>query len=168
MPLVTTQNFFGAGFVGAGIRPMPDPMGSEEVQVRCPAIVNGTGAIGDVIPMAKIPAGCIVIDWQVDNDDIDTGAATIAADLGVIVAGAVSATAANGGKWLTASTALGAPATTIGHHQATAVINALARMSPDVAERSVGFVLTAVGAGAAAANAVIGLTLTYRAAYAGN
>jgi hypothetical protein len=41
-------------------------------------------------------------------------------------------------------------------------------MAPDVAERSIGFVVTTAGNGASGANAVLGLKLTYRAAYAGN
>jgi hypothetical protein len=168
MPFAVTNNFYGSGFVGAGTRPMPDPNGSEVVSIRCTAIVNGTGAINDVIPLAKLPAGCIVVDWQVDNDDLDTGAATLTADFGVIVAGAVSAAAANGGKWQTATAILAAPAVTIGHHQTAAIATALARMTADVADRSLGFVVTVAGNAAAAANAQVGLILYYRASYANN
>ena len=91
-----------------------------------------------------------------------------AVDLGVIVAGAVSAAAANGGKWLTASTGLtAAPSFLERRAQTATVVAALARMSPDVADRVIGLVLTAAGNAAAAANAVIGLKLTYRASYGG-
>src|SRR2546422_305542 len=106
MAFAVTRNFFGAGLQGAGIRPMPEPMGSEIVCLRCAAVINGTGAVNDTIPLAKLPAGCIPIDWELDSDDLDTGTNTLAVDLGVIVAGVVSAVAANGGKWLAASTGL--------------------------------------------------------------
>jgi len=164
MPFAVTQNSHAVGR-----KPMPTVAGSYLVPVRCTAIINGTGAVNDVVPLAKIPAGAVVVDWMLDNDDLDTGGApSLAFDLGVIVAGAVSAAAANGGKWLTASTAGQAAAATFRHAGTAAVVTALARMSPDVAERSVGLVLTAVGNGAATANSVVGLTLIYRASYQGN
>lgn len=168
MPFAVTNNFYGSGFQGAGIRPMPDPMGSEVVSIRVSAIINGTGAINDVIPMAKLPAQCVAIDWEIDNDDLDTGTSVLAVDFGVIVAGAVSAAAANGGKWLAASTGLAAPAFLERRAQTAAIVTALARMTSDVAERSIGFVVTTAGNAAAAANAVVGLKLTYRSSYAGN
>jgi len=118
--------------------------------------------------MAKLPAQCVAIDWEIDTDDLDTGTSVLAVDLGVIVAGAVSAAAANGGKWLTGSTGLAAPAFVERRAQTAAVVTALARMNADVAERSIGFVVTTAGNGAAAANAVLGLKLTYRASYGNN
>jgi hypothetical protein len=164
MPLVTTQNLHATGR-----KPIPTAAGSYLLSLRCTAIVNGTGAIADVVPLAKLPAGCVVVDWELDSDDLDTGTNLLAVDLGVIVAGAVSAAAANGGKWLAASTGLtAAPSFLERRAQTATVVAALARMSPDVAERSIGLVLTAAGNAAAAANAVIGLKLTYRAAYQGN
>lgn len=168
MAFAVTNNFFGSGFLGAGTRPMPDPMGSEAVTIRCASILNGTGAINDVVQLAKLPAGCVVVDWALDNDDLDTGTGTLTFDLGVIIAGAVSAAAADGGKWLTASGAGAAPALTVGHHQAAAAALALARMSAAVAERAIGLVVIAAGNAGATANSVVGLTLTYRSAYAGN
>jgi len=163
MPLVTTQNSFISG-----AKPMPEANGSELVSIRCTAIVNGTGAIADVVSLAKLPAGAVVVDWELDSDDLDTGTNLLAVDLGVIVAGAVSAAAANGGKWLTASTGLtAAPSFLERRAQTATVVAALARMSPDVADRVIGLVLTAAGNAAAAANAVIGLKLTYRASYGG-
>lgn len=168
MPFAVTNNFFGTGFQGAGIKPMPDPMGSEVVSVRCSANLVGTGAINDTIPLARLPAGCIVVDWFLDNDDGDSGTGTLTADLGVIIAGAVSAAAVDGGKWLTASGAPAAPAITVGHHQAAAVSLALARMGPTAAERNIGLVVIAAGNAAAAVPCVIGLTLFYRASYGAN
>lgn len=168
MPFAVTNNFFGSGFQGAGIRAMPDPMGSEVVSLRVSAVINGTGAINDVIPMCKLPAQCVPIDWEIDNDDLDTGTGTLTLDLGVIVAGAVSAAAANGGKWLTASGFGAAPAFTERRAQTAAVATAFARITADVAERSVGFVVIAAGNAGAAANAILGMKFTYRASYAGN
>jgi len=147
---------------------MPDPNGSEVVSLRVTAIINGTGAAADVIPMAKLSPGNIPIDWEIDNDDLDTGTASLTMDLGVIVAGVVSSAAANGGKWLTASTFGQAPAFTERRAQAAAVNTAFARMTADVAERTVGFVVIAAGNAAAAANAVLGMKFTYRASYHSN
>jgi len=163
MPFAVTLNLHAVGR-----KPIPDPNGSEVVSLRCTAIVNGTGAANDTIPLAKLPAGAIPIDWEIDNDDLDTGVATLTLDLGVIVAGAVSAAAANGGKWLTASTFGQAPAFTERRAQTAAVVTAFARIAVDVAERSIGLVVIAAGNAAAAANAVVGMKLSYRAAYHGN
>lgn len=168
MPFAVTNNFWGTGFLGAGTKPMPDPMGSEVVSLRVSAVINGTGAINDVIPMCKLPAQCVPIDWEIDSDDLDTGTSVLAVDFGVIVAGAVSGTAANGGKWLTASTGLAAAAFLERRAQTAAVVTAFARMTADVAERSIGFVVTTAGNGASTANGILGLKLTYRASYAGN
>jgi hypothetical protein len=163
MPFAVTLNLHAVGR-----KPMPDPNGSEVVSLRVTAIINGTGAAADVIPMAKLSPGNLPIDWEIDNDDLDTGTASLTMDLGVIVAGAVSAAAANGGKWLTASTFGQAPAFTERRAQTAAVATAFARMTADVAERSIGFVVIAAGNAAAAANAVLGMKLTYRASYHSN
>lgn len=163
MPFAVTLNLHAVGR-----KPMPDPNGSEVVSLRVTAIINGTGAANDVIPLAKIPAGAIPINWEIDNDDLDTGTATLTLDLGVIVAGVISAAAGNGGKWLTASTFGQAAAFTERRAQSAAVNTAFARMTPDVADRSVGLVVIAAGNAAAAANAVVGMKFEYRASYHAN
>lgn len=163
MPFVTTKNWFGTGVVGAGTRPMPDPMGSEVVSIRVTAQIDGQGAIGDVVQLCKLPAGCLPIDWEIDTDLLG---ATMTLDFGVIIANAVSAAAADGGKWLTASAGLQAAAFIERRAQTAAVVTALARMTPGNAERALGFVVIAAGTTSAVA-AIVGLKLTYRAAYTG-
>jgi len=168
MPFAVTNNFWGTGFLGAGTKPMPDPMGSEVVSLRVSAVINGTGAINDVIPMCKLPAQCVAIDWEIDTDDLDTGTSVLAADFGVVIAGAVSGAAADGGKWLTASTGLAAPAFLERRAQSAAVVTAFARMTAANAERAIGFVVTTAGNAGSTANAILGLKFSYRASYAGN
>jgi hypothetical protein len=95
-----------------GIKTMPQPADSSEVTVRVTAGIVGTGAINDVIKLAKLPADCVCTGWILEGDDLDSGTNLLTTDLGILNAAetAVSAAAADGGKWLTASGALtGAP-----------------------------------------------------------
>lgn len=166
MATTVKENFFALG-----VRPMPEPMGSEVVAVRCVAKVTGGIVSGDVIKIAKIPAGCVPVDYILDNTDLDAnGVPTLAADLGVLVAAgnAISADAADGGKWRTAATVLQAAAVTRLSAASVAEQQAFLKVVPAAAERVVALVATANAATAHAGDGEIGLTLFYRASYAGN
>lgn len=154
-----------------GVRLMPEPMGSELVSIRCAAKVAGGIVSGDVIKLGEIPANAVVVDYVLDNDDLDAnGVPTLAADLGVLNAAgtAISADAADGGKWRTAATVLQAAAVTRASAASAAEQTALLRMQPKPADRIVALVATANAATAHAGDGEIGLTLVYRSAYLGN
>lgn len=155
-----------------GIKTMPQPADSSEVTVRVTADVSGTGAVGDVIKLARLPAECITTGWILESDALDTGGApSLAQDFGILVAAenAVSAVAADGGKWLTASTALRGANSYVDFWSGTAAEKrAQLKMAPTSGNRTIGLVSTAVGNGAAAAAAKVGLTLWYRPGQYGN
>lgn len=165
MATVVTQNFF---FTGE--RAMPEPAGSELVAVRCTAQLTGGIVAADVIPIAKIPVGAVVVDYILDNPDLDTnGAPTVAFNLGVLnAAGAISALPADGGVWRTGATAFQAAAVTRASAASAAEQMALLRMAPAATERTVAILATANAATAHVGTAEVGLTLVYRAANGAN
>lgn len=150
-----------------GTKSMPQPADSGEVCIRVTASITGTGAVNDVIKLARLPADCVVTGWELDADDLDSGTNTLAVDFGILNAAetAVSAAAGDGGKWLTGSTGLTAAPSYVDFWNGTAAEKrALLRMSPSSANRSVGLVVTVAGNAAAVASAVVGLSIWYRPA----
>lgn len=137
--------------------------GNVECHVRAEITLAAAVASGDVLAFLPLPAGYVVTDWALDNDDCDTGT-TLAVDLGCLTAAgtAVSSAAADGGKWLTASTALQAAAYTAASAGSAAVKTALARMTPASTDRMIALVATAAGAGGVGAK--IGLSVTLKSA----
>ena len=151
-----------------GLRQFPFPGGSESVSVRAEITLTAALAgVGDILQFGELPDGCVVTDWSIDSDDLDTGA-TLAVDFGLLTAAgtAVSAAAADGGKWLAASTALQAASFTRMSAGTVAVQTAIARMAPATGKRMVAAVTTAAGAGGVGNK--IGVSLTYRAANGNN
>lgn len=130
--------------------------------VRAEITLAAAVASGDVLAFLPLPAGYIVTDWALDNDDCDTGT-TLAVDLGCLNAAgdAVSSAAADGGKWLTASTALQAAAYTANSAGSAAIKTALARMTASSTDRMIALVATAAGAGGVGAK--VGLAVTIKA-----
>jgi hypothetical protein len=154
-----------------GIKTMPQPADSSEVTVRVTAGIVGTGAINDVIKLARLPADCICTGWILEGDDLDSGTNLLTTDLGILNAAetAVSAAAADGGKWLTASGALtGAPGYVDMWSGTATEKQKLLRMTPASTNRTVGLVVIAAGNAAAVAAAQVGLTLWYRPSQYGN
>lgn len=150
-----------------GKRTFPMPSGSASVEVRAEITLAAALALNDVLYFGDLPDGCVVTDWALDSDDVDTGA-TLTVDLGLLNAAgsAVSSAAADGGKWLTNSTAPRAASVTRMSAGTVAEQTALARMSPTSTPRKVGAVVTAAGAGGVTNK--VGLTVRYRAANGNN
>lgn len=150
-----------------GLRQLPQPSGSETVSARMQITLAAAIGAADILQFGELPDGCVVEGWVVDNDDLDTGA-TLALDLGILDAAgtAVSAAAADGGKWLAASTVAQAAAVTRASAGTVAVQTAMLRMAPAVTKRMLGAVATAAGAGGVGNK--IGLTVSYRAANGSN
>ncbi len=120
----------------------------QEAHVRAEITLAAAIASGDVLAFLPLPAGYVVTDWALENDDCDTGA-TLAGSLGVLnpAGTAIDTAAANGGAWLSASTALQAAAFTRNNAQSVAVQTAVARMTPSATDRTLAFVASAAGAG---------------------
>jgi hypothetical protein len=147
----------------AGTKIMPTPTTADDtMSVRMEYSLGGAViANGDVIYFGDLPENCVVVDWAIDNDDLDAGA-TLSGDLGILNAAktAVDTAAANGGAWLSNSTSLQAAAFTRMSAQTVAIQTAIARMTASQTPRPVGFVAEAAGN---TTTGLIGLTLTYRA-----
>lgn len=150
-----------------GLRQLPQPSGSETVSARMQITLAAAIATSDILQFGELPDGCVVEGWTLDNDDVDTGA-NLALDLGILDAAgtAVSSAAANGGKWLSASTAGQAAAVTHSSAGTAAAQTALLRMTPADTKRMVGAVATVGGAGGVGNK--VGLTVRYRAANGSN
>ncbi|MDO6385584.1 hypothetical protein [Uliginosibacterium sp. 31-12] len=132
--------------------------GGVECHVRAEIALAAAVASGDVLAFLPLPAGYVVTDWALDNDDCDTGT-TLAADLGLLTAAgtAISSAAADGGKWKSATTALQAAAVTRNSAGSAAEQTALARMASASSDRMIALVATAAGTGGVGAK--IGLTV---------
>ena len=135
----------------------------ELITVKASVTIPAAGlTTADTVEFVEIPAGCVVVDYVLVNDDLDAnGTPTLAADLGVLASGAISSAAADGGKWRSAATVLQAPAVTRASAASVAEQTALLRMSPATSDRVIGLKPT-TGA-ATAAGGVIDLHLTFRA-----
>lgn len=127
------------------------------IAVRCSITVPTTMAANDIIELACLPGGHALVDAIFDSDDLDTGAAAITWDVGLM-----------SGDWMDA-----AQDRTCGNElfaasdvsQAGGAVRPTKkeafRITAAGADRSIGLKLTTVAAAAAAG--VIGLTLFYAA-----
>lgn len=144
-----------------GRKPLPLPRGPEVVACRF-AIELDTADLNtnDIGAFAKLPAGCVPVDVMVDMDDLDTGAAALVLNVGIMAtaaASALSTAAADGGGAWGATSASNAAAT---QHLTFTGNNMMNVTADDEDDRLVG-VLVATGATTPAAG-TLGLTLFYR------
>lgn len=145
-----------------GRRPLPTPVGGEILAARfvlpmAPAdlVANNVGQIG------ALPAGCVPVDVLVDGTDMDSGAAAMVLQVGLLDAAgtAISAAAADGGGFWGSTVATN----TAFHQRLTMSGNAIATVTSNSnADRKVGVrVATAPTTPVAGTLAV---TVLYRAA----
>jgi hypothetical protein len=142
--MARTKSLYSSGQLA-----VPTPAGGNVVaHVRAEVTLTAAVAIGDVLDFLPLPAGYVVVDYALENDDCDTGT-TAVGDLGVLDSAgtAVSTAAADGTAWLAASSALQAAAFTRNSAQAAAKQIALARMTPSATDRTLAFVVTTAGTG---------------------
>jgi hypothetical protein len=154
-----------------GVKTMPQPADSSEVTVRVTAGIVGHGRHQRRHQARRLPADCVCTGWILEGDDLDSGTNLLTTDLGILNAAetAVSAAAADGGKWLTASGALtGAPGYVDMWSGTATEKQKLLRMTPAATNRTIGLVVIAAGNAAAVAAAKVGLTLWYRPSQYGN
>jgi len=144
-----------------GRKPMPIPRGTEVVSCRF-AIEMEVGDLNtsDIGAFGKLPAGCVPVDVLVDMDDLDTGAAALVLNIGIMstaAASALSTAAADGGGAWGVTTATNAAATQRMTFTGNNMVNVQA---DDANDRLVG-VLVATGATTPAAG-TLGVTVFYK------
>jgi hypothetical protein len=145
-----------------GVRQMPQPMGSEVVNVRMEFALSAALGANDVVEFGFLPQDCVPVDFEIDSDDLDSGT-TATVDFGLLTAAgtAVSDAAADGGaKWLTADDALQTASFTRAASQAHKRV-----VASSTTARKIGMVLAA--GPTTAATGKIGVSFSYRAAHHG-
>jgi len=142
-----------------GIRPVPTPQGGEVVSIRAAVAVTTALASADIIEFAELPHDCVPVDFVLDVDDMDSGAA-LAISVGLLNTGKtdLSTAAADGGAvWIATSSA--AQTGVI----ARPTTKSLWRVTPATSDRMVGAKITTVAA-TAVAGTIAGV-LSYRASH---
>lgn len=145
--------------------PMPNPKGSEVVNVRLvyDSAVEGALALNDVVELGLLPEGCVPVDWILDVSDLDSnGSPAIVMSVGILTAAktAISTATADGGAaWATGLTTA----------QAGGMVRPTTRPTyltqPSTSPRSVGVLISTAAATFQAGT--LALNLSYRAAYQG-
>lgn len=144
-----------------GRKPAVFPAGAELVAVRATiALTIADLALNNAGAVLPLPAGCVPVDVIVDADDLDTGAAAMVLQVGVLNAAAtdLSTDAADGGAHWGATVASNAAFTQRIAHNGKALVN----VQPTRADRLVG--VKVATAPTAAQAGTLGVTLIYRAA----
>lgn len=148
-----------------GSVPMSSAMGKETIHVyESLSLAVGDITISSVIQFFILPAGCLPVNYRIAPTDMDAGGAPVlAADFGILNAAgtAVSSTAADGGKWLTASAAL-LTAALVSSDASLAAWNAIHGVTVSSVDRVVGFVITTAAQTAAAGT--LAVELAYKSA----
>ncbi len=143
----------------SGVKPLPTPAGSEVVAVRFPlAVATGDLALNTIGQIGVLPAGCVPVAAYIDSTDVDTGAAAMVLQLGILDAAgtAFSTAAADGGAAWGATTAANTA------FQQQILSQPMATVSQSQSDRRLGIKVTTAPTTPAAGT--IGLTLLYRAA----
>ena len=137
-----------------GVVPMPSAMGKETIHVyESLSLAVGDIALAGVIQYFTLPAGCLPVNYRFTMTDMDVGASPVlAADFGILTTAgtAVSSATADGGKWLTATAALGVTAVLVTSDASLAAWNAIHGVTVSTVDRTVGFVITTAAQTAAA------------------
>lgn len=143
----------------AGRKPMPIPAGAEVVSTRFTlAVPTGDLALNTIGQIGILPAGCVPVGIDVDWTDLDSGAAAMVLQAGILDAAgtAFSTAAADGGAAWGSTTASNAAA------QQQILSQPMMTVTKSDADRKVGLKVTTAPTTAVAGT--IGLTLWYKAA----
>lgn len=146
--------------VALGAVQMPTPYDAGSLcAMRCAYRLVGDIAAADTIELGYLPADCVPVDIILDTDDLDTGATgTVSVGLFNAAKTDIDTAASGGAAWLTAQSIQTATAV----RADAAGLRAASRCAPSSVDRPFG--IRVVGETAAAAGAVIGVTLLYRPA----
>ena len=152
MPFTNSNDYI------TGRKPVPTPAGLETISVRFTlAIPTGDLALNTIGQIGVLPPGCVPIALLVDATDVDSGAAAMTLQVGILDAAgtAFSTAAADGGAAWGSTTASNAA------FQQQVLSQPMATVSQTQAERKVGVKVTAAPTTAVAGT--LGLTLQYTA-----
>lgn len=143
-----------------GRKPVPTPAGAELLAVRF-TLDLGTAdlALNTIGQIGVLPPGAIPFDVYVDGTDMDSGAAAMVLQVGLLDAAgtALSSAAADGGAYWGATTAVN----TAFHQRLTMNANAIATVAPASTDRKIG--VKVATAPTAAVAGTLGVTVFYRA-----
>jgi hypothetical protein len=144
-----------------GRKPAPTPAGGEILAVRFAIDLLTTDLVlNDIGEVGLLPAGCVPVDVLVDADDLDSGAAAMVLQVGILNAGEtdLSTAAADGGAHWGATTAANTAFTQRMAFNGKALVNVV----PAQVDRKIG--LKVATAPTAAVAGQVGVTVLYRAA----
>ncbi len=142
-----------------GRKPVPTPAGAEVLAVRFTlAVATGDLALNNIGQIGVLPAGCVPVGLDIDWTDVDTGAAAMILQAGILDAAgtAFSTATADGGAAWGSTTASNAAA------QQAIVSQPMMTVTKSDSDRKIGLKVTTAPTTPAAGT--IGLTLWYRAA----
>jgi hypothetical protein len=144
-----------------GRKPAPTPAGGEILAVRFAIDLLTTDLVlNDIGEVGLLPAGCVPVDVLVDADDLDSGAAAMVLQVGILNAGEtdLSTAAADGGAHWGSTTAANTAFTQRMAFNGKALVNVV----PAQVDRKIG--LKVATAPTAAVAGQVGVTVLYRAA----
>lgn len=152
------------------LQPYPSVMSAGEVSsvIGSISFASGTNPVAnDVVELCILPAGCVVVDWYMLNDDFDTsGSPTI-----TIKGGLISGTPGDATRdytkvgaelWAAGTTLLQGAAFT--RMNTTTAAQMVWRLAPSESDRSLGFTFDAAATTNPAAARRIDFALFYRSA----
>lgn len=143
-----------------GRKPAPFPSGTDLLAVRFTLDVKTTDlAINTAGAIGILPAGCVPVDVHVDGTDLDTGAAAMVLQVGILNAAGtdLSSAAADGGGFWGSTVA----ANTAFHQRIVPNLNAIPGVQMTQADRFIGIKVATAPTTPQAGT--IGATLFYRA-----
>lgn len=155
MPFANSNNIL------TGRVPAIFPAGAEVVAQRGAIdLLTGDLVLNDTGAVMILPAGCVPVDAIIDMDDLDSGAAALVFNLGIVNAGEtdLSVAAADGGAFWGSTVA----SNTAGTQRLVFNGKAMVSVQPSQVDRKVG--LKVATAPTAAVAGQVGVTLLYRGA----
>lgn len=154
MPFTNSNDYI------TGRKPVPTPAGLETISVRFTlAIPTGDLALNTIGQIGVLPPGCVPIALLVDATDVDSGAAAMTLQVGILDAAgtAFSTAAADGGGAWGSTVSTGAAAA----FQQQVLSQPMATVQQSQVDRKLGLKVTAAPTTAVAGT--LGLTLQYTA-----
>lgn len=142
-----------------GRKPVPSPAGMELLAVRFAlAVAVGDLALNSIGQIGVLPAGCEPVELLIDGTDLDSGAAAMVLQFGILdsAGAAFSTAAADGGAAWGSTTAVNSA------FQQQILSQPMATVAQSQVDRKIGMKVTTAPTTAVAGT--VGATLLYRAA----
>lgn len=145
-----------------GNKPLPTPVGSENVTTRFTiAMATGDLALNSIGQVGVLPAGCLPVEVRVDGGDMDSGAGAGVYQVGIWDGSGASLLTSSddgGGAWGDT----GAAVATAFDKSLTRTLNNMANVVATSSDRKLGVKVTTAPSTAVAGT--LGVTLVYRSA----